>query len=62
MQYPVIKYTALISEGSALLNKDLEIVGINIGGNVNLFRRYIISGMAMPMDRIEDFLDEWKRK
>ncbi|MDZ7834450.1 MAG: serine protease [Alkalibacterium sp.] len=32
MQHPVIKHTALISEGSsgsALLNKDLEIVGIN---------------------------------
>lgn len=57
MQYPVIKHTALISEGSsgsALLNKELEIVGINLGGNKNLFRQHI-SGMAMPLDRLANF-------
>jgi S1-C subfamily serine protease len=61
MQHPVIKHTALISEGSsgsALMNKDLEIVGINLGGNQNLFRQHI-SGIAMPMDKIVDFLNEW---
>ncbi len=64
MQFPVIRHTAMISEGSSgstLLNKDLEIVGINLGGNENLFRQYI-SGMAMPSDRILDFLNEWERK
>jgi S1-C subfamily serine protease len=64
MQHPVIKHTALISEGSsgsALLNKDLEIVGINLGGNENLFRQHI-SGMAMPMNRIVDFLDAWENQ
>lgn len=61
MQYPVIKHTAIISagsSGSALLNEDLEVVGINIGGNENMFRQFI-SGMAMPNDRIHAFLKEW---
>lgn len=62
MQYPIIKHTALISQGSsgsALLNKNLEVVGINLGGNENIFRQYI-SGMAMPSDRIHAFLEEWE--
>jgi S1-C subfamily serine protease len=64
MQFPVIRHTAMISEGSsgsALLNKDFEIVGINLGGNENLFRQYI-SGMAMPSDKILDFISEWENK
>jgi len=62
MQYPIIKHTAMLSEGSsgsALLNEDLEVVGINLGGNENIFRQFI-SGMAMPSDRICTFLDEWE--
>lgn len=62
MQYPIIKHTSVLSEGSsgsALLNENLEIVGINLGGNENILRQYI-SGMAMPSDRIRDFLEEWK--
>ena len=64
MQYPIIKHTAMISEGSsgsALLNENLEIVGINLGGGENIFRRFI-NGMAMPSDRILAFLDQWKKE
>ncbi|WP_432402173.1 S1 family peptidase [Wukongibacter sp. M2B1] len=64
MQYPIIKHTAILSEGSsgsALLNENLEIVGINLGGNENVFRQFI-SGMAMPSDRILSFLEEWEVK
>ncbi len=60
LQYPIIKHTAMISEGSsgsALLNENLEIVGINLGGGENILRKFI-NGMAMPSDRIRDFLDE----
>lgn len=59
-QYPMIQHTAEISlgsSGSALINQDLEVVGINLGGNENIFRQYI-SGMAMGSDRILDFLEE----
>ena len=62
LQYPIIKHTAMISggsSGSALLNENLEVVGINLGGGENIFRRFI-SGMAMPSDRIRAFLDEWE--
>jgi len=62
MQYPIIKHTSSLSEGSsgsALLNENMEIVGINLGGNENIFRQYV-SGMAMPSDRIRTFLKEWK--
>lgn len=62
MQYPIIKQTSVISEGSsgsALLNENLEIVGINLGGSKNIFRQYIY-GMAMPSNHILDFLEDWK--
>ena len=39
-QYHIIKHTALLSagsSGSALLNKNLEIIGINLGGKENIF-------------------------
>lgn len=62
MRYPIIKHTSIISEGSsgsALLNENLEIVGINLGGGENIFRKHI-SGMAMPSNLILDFLEEWE--
>lgn len=62
MQYPIITHTAILSagsSGSALLNEDLEVVGINLGGNENVFRQHI-SGMAMPSNRIRDFIEEWE--
>lgn len=64
LQYPIIKHTALLSagsSGSALLNENLEIVGINLGGKENIFHSFI-SGMAMPSDRIRTFMDEWKNQ
>ncbi len=64
MQYPIIKHTAMISEGSsgsALLNQDLEIVGINLGGGENIFRKFM-NGRAVPSDRIRAFLNEWENE
>lgn len=63
-EYFVIKHTALISKGSsgsALLNEDLEIVGINLGGTENGFRKFIF-GVAIANDRIHDFLGSWKNQ
>jgi len=60
--YEIITHSAVTSQGSsgsALLNEDLEIVGINLGGNENFFRQFI-SGMAIPNDQIKAFLKEWK--
>lgn len=62
MQYPIIRHTSVISEGSsgsALLNENLQIVGINLGGGKNIFRQHIY-GMAMPSNHILNFLEEWK--
>ncbi len=62
IQYPIIRHTSVLSEGSsgsALLNENMEIVGINLGGGENIFRKYIY-GMAMPSDRILDFFEEWE--
>lgn len=59
-KYSIIKYSAVTSagsSGSALLNEELEIVGITLGGNENIFRQFI-SGMAIPNDQIRDFLRE----
>ncbi|MCL2633923.1 MAG: serine protease [Oscillospiraceae bacterium] len=59
-QYNVIRHSARTSSGSsggALLNRDMEIVGINLGGGENIFGWFIFS-MAMPSDRILEFLNE----
>ena len=64
MQYPIITHTSVLSEGSsgsALLNENLDIVGINLGGRENIFRQYIC-GMAMPSNFILDFLEEWEHQ
>ncbi len=56
-QHNVITHSAKISGGSsggALLNKNMEIVGINLGGSENMFR--FIEGKAMPCDKIIEFL------
>jgi len=57
-QHNIVEHSAKTSvggSGGALLNKDLEIVGIHLGGGENIFHRYI-NGKAMPCDRILDFL------
>lgn len=59
--YTIINHSAVTSQGSsgsALLNEDMEIVGINLGGNENFFRQFI-SGMAIPNEQIQEFLKEW---
>jgi hypothetical protein len=56
-QHNVITHSARISVGSsggALLNKNMEIIGINLGGSENMFR--FIEGKAMPCDKILEFL------
>jgi S1-C subfamily serine protease len=60
-QYNVVRHSAEISMGSsggALLNKDMEIVGINLGGGENIFHMFV-NGNAMPCDRITEFIDAW---
>ena len=62
-EYEIITHSAVTSQGSsgsALLNEDLEIVGITLGGNENFFRQFI-SGMAIPNDQIKAFLKEWNQ-
>lgn len=61
MEYKMIKHSAYInkgSSGSAVMNKNLEIVGINLGGATNIFGKYGY-GMAMPSDKINDFIAQW---
>lgn len=61
--YTIIKHSAVTSQGSsgsALLNEDMEIVGINLGGNENFLRQFI-SGMAIPNEHIQEFLKEWNK-
>ncbi|MFL0246279.1 trypsin-like peptidase domain-containing protein [Candidatus Clostridium stratigraminis] len=62
VQYPIVRHTSSISEGSsgsALLNENLQLVGINLGGGKNIFHQHIY-GMAMPSNQILNFLEEWK--
>jgi hypothetical protein len=40
------------------MNKDFQIVGINLGGATNLFGNFGY-GMAMPSDKINDFIVKW---
>jgi S1-C subfamily serine protease len=59
----VVTHSAKVSpgsSGSALLNQDLEIVGINLSGDRNIFRIFL-RGRAIPCDKIIDFLYEMER-
>lgn len=61
--YTIINHSAVTSQGSsgsALLNEDMEIVGINLGGNENFLRQFI-SGMAIPNEQIQEFIKEWHK-
>jgi S1-C subfamily serine protease len=61
-QHKIVKHSAYInkgSSGSVVMNKDLEIVGINLGGGTNIFG-YFGYGMAMPSDKINDFVAHYK--
>jgi S1-C subfamily serine protease len=60
-QHNIIQHSSKMSvgfSGGALLNKNLEIVGINLGAGENVFRQFRI-GKAMPCDKILDFLAAW---
>lgn len=52
-------YTAPGSSGSAVLNENMEIVGINIGGATDFMGRYRYSAM-IPRRQIKLFLDNWR--
>lgn len=52
-------YTAPGSSGSAALNENMEIVGINIGGGTDFMGRYRYSAM-IPRRQISLFLDKWR--
>lgn len=62
LEHNILRHSAYInigSSGSALLNENLEIVGINLGGSENIFRNFLY-GMAIPSEDINEFLEEWK--
>lgn len=52
-------YTAPGSSGSAVLNENMEIVGINIGGATDFMGRYRYSAM-IPLRQIKLFLNNWR--
>ena len=52
-------FTAPGSSGSAALNENMEIVGINIGGATDFMGRYRYSAM-IPLRQIKLFLDNWR--
>lgn len=57
-QHHVIEHsakTSLGSSGGALLNKDMEVVGIVLGASENIFHKFV-KGKAMPCDKILEFL------
>lgn len=57
-----IQHNAFIapgSSGSAVLNENMEIAGINIGGATNFMGRYLYSAM-IPLRQIRLFLDNCK--
>jgi len=62
-QHSIIQHSAktfIGFSGGALLNKDLEIIGINLGAGENVFRQFR-TGKAMPCDKILDFLAAWNK-
>jgi S1-C subfamily serine protease len=63
IQHNVIEHTAEISDGNsggALLNEEMEIVGINLSSTRNLLQRFVKSA-AMPCDKILEFLNDMEK-
>jgi S1-C subfamily serine protease len=63
-QYKVIMHSAYEntgSSGSVLLNESCEIAGINLGGGKDGFGNFKY-GLAMPSDRINDFIKDWNKQ
>lgn len=52
-------YTAPGSSGSAVLNENMDIVGINIGGGTDFMGRFRYSAM-ISRRQIRSFLDNWR--
>lgn len=52
-------YVASGSSGSVVLNNNMEIVGINIGGATDFLGRFKY-GVMIPCDFIQKFLNQWK--
>ena len=60
MPIKTLKHNAYInngSSGSAVLNQEMNIVGINIGGGTNFLEKFVYGAMV-PCEMIEDFLGE----
>jgi len=63
VKYPMITHTAKGSEGSSggmVLNENLQLIGVTLGGaEIKFFAfQFSLAGKAMPCDRILDFLAE----
>ena len=61
LKHNIIKHSAYInmgSSGSALLDENLNIVGINLGGGENIFKVFQF-GMAIPSEEIINFIEDW---
>lgn len=52
-------YIAHGSSGSAVLNEEMDIAGINIGGGTDFFGNFRYGAM-IPCDQIQQFIDNWK--
>jgi len=62
-QHSIIQHSAKSSigfSGGALLNRNMAIVGINLGAGENIFHQFKV-GKAMPCDKILDFLAAWNK-
>lgn len=61
IEYPVICHSAVIrggSSGGMLINKDLQIVGINYAGGTLEETGEFVEGYAVPAEKITNFLNE----
>lgn len=61
-KYEVIRHNAYVapgSSGSAVLNEDMKIVGINIGGTTDGFGRYKY-GVMIPGEVVGKFVECWE--
>ena len=58
--FDVIKHTAFINNGSSgggLLNYNQELIGINFASSVNSTTEEFVTGYAIPIEKVREFLD-----
>lgn len=48
------------SSGSAVLNENMEVVGINMGGNAPVLKDNFIYGAMVPADALNSAINNWK--